>query len=258
MSGSIADMEYVPGVSELRHLRQELRVLAAPAAGQVAWLEATDFPIEELALSFDDALLWVPVIEREGMLPELAKDRVAAVNSAFAALRKVPGNEKWAATSALSTVPEWTLVREAARAALDALGTGGEETDPFASIRTDWIIAGLRQNIDLLAEPPDLQGELLDASASAMNSFIINLHDLLATFRARLEAPGGLEPDALTAILSLDRAAQDIQATAPGAPVDRAGLDTDAWRGLRDLARRALAVLGDAGKQRSRPEPPPR
>ena len=69
-----------------------------------------------------------------------------------------------------------------------------------------------------------------------MNSFIISLHDLLGTFRSRLEAPGGLEPDALTAILALDRAAQDIQATEPGRPVDRAGLDTDVWCGLRDLA----------------------
>jgi hypothetical protein len=251
-------MEYVPGVSELRHLRQELRVLAAPAAGQVAWLESRDFPMEELALSFDDAFEgWVPAIEREGMLPELAWDRVAAANSAFAALRKVPGNEKWVAMSALSTVPEWILVRESARAALDELGTGGEETDPFLATRTDWVIAGLRQNIDLLAEPPDLQGELLDAYPSAMNSFIIGLHDLLGTFRSRLEAPGGLEPDARTAILALDQAAQDIQGTPPGAPMDRAGLDTDAWRGLRDLARGALAVLGDAGRQRTRPAPRP-
>jgi hypothetical protein len=155
--------------------------------------------MEELALSFDDAFEgWVPAIEREGMLPELAWDRVAAVNSAFAALRKVPGNEKWVAMSALSTVPEWILVRESARAALDELGTGGEETDPFLATRTDWVIAGLRQNIDLLAEPPDLQGELLDAYPSAMNSFIIGLHDLLGTFRSRLEAPGGLGPDART------------------------------------------------------------
>jgi hypothetical protein len=86
-----------------------------------------------------------------------------------------------------------------------------------------------------------------------MNSFIIDLHDLLGVFRSRLEAPEGLEPDVLSAILVLDQAAQDLQATAPGAPVDQAGLDTDAWRGLSDQARGALTVLGDTGKQRTRP-----
>jgi hypothetical protein len=60
-------MEYVPGVSELRHLRQELRVLAAPAAEQVAWLESRDLPMEELALSFDDAFEGRP--GRIGSLP---------------------------------------------------------------------------------------------------------------------------------------------------------------------------------------------
>jgi hypothetical protein len=251
-------MDYVPGVSELRLLQHELRILAASPAQQVAWLEATDFPIEELALSFDDAFEGrMPAMEREGMLPGAARDRVDAVNAAISRLRKAPGGEKWVSMAALSTAPEWGLVREAARGALDVLGTGGEETDPFALIGTDQVIAGLRQDIDLLAEPPDLQGELLDAHASAMNSFIIGVHDLLGTFRARLEAPGGLEPDVLSAILTLDRAAQNIQATEPGAPVDRAGLETEAWRGLRDLARGTLAVLGDTGKQRTRPEPRP-
>ena len=251
-------MEYIPGVSELRLLQQELRVLAASPARQVAWLEATDFPPEELALSFDDAFVGsVPTMEREGMLSGMARDRVNVVNAAIANLRRVPGNEKWVSMEALTTVPQWISVREAARAALDELGTGGEETDPFAAIRTDQVIAGLRKDIDLLAEPPDLQGELLDAHASAMNSFIIGVHDLLGTFRARLEAPGGLEPDVRSAILTLDRAAQNIQATEPGAPVDRAGLETEAWRSLRDLARGTLAVLGDTGKQRTGPEPRP-
>ncbi|HEY2239707.1 MAG TPA: hypothetical protein VGI21_13000 [Streptosporangiaceae bacterium] len=86
-----------------------------------------------------------------------------------------------------------------------------------------------------------------------MNSFIIDLHDLLGVFRSRLEAPEGLEPDVLSAILVLDQAAQDLQATAPGVPVDQAGLDTDAWRGLRDQAHGTLTVLGDTGKQRTRP-----
>jgi hypothetical protein len=119
-------------------------------------------------------------------------------------------------------------------------------------IGTDQVLVGLRRNVDLLAEPTDRQGDLLDAYDTAINSVIIGLHDLLGVFRSRLEAAGGLEPDALTAILTLDRAAQNIQATGPGVPVDRVGLETEAWRGLRELARGTLAVLGDAGKQRTR------
>ena len=249
-------MDYVPGVSELELLQHALRLLAASPVEQVAWLEATEFPIEELALSFDDALEGrMPTMEREGVLPGPARERVDAVSAAIGQLRQVLGLEIWVSFAALGTAPEWGLVRQAARGALEVLGTGGEATDPLALIRTDQVLVGLRRNVDFLAEPTDRQGEMLDAYPSAINSVIIGLHDLLSVFGARLEAPEGLEPDVLSAILVLDQAAQDLQATAPGAPVDRAGLDTDAWRALRDLARGTLAVLGDIGKQRTRPKP---
>ena len=76
MSGSMADMDYVPGVSELELLQHALRLLAASPVEQVAWLEATEFPIEELALSFDDALEGrMPTMEREGVLPGPARER---------------------------------------------------------------------------------------------------------------------------------------------------------------------------------------
>ena len=250
-------MDYVPGVSELELLQHALRLLAASPVEQVAWLEATEFPIEELALSFDDALEGrMPTMEREGVLPGPARERVDAVSAAIGQLRQVPGLEIWVSFAALGTAPEWGLVRQAARGALEVLGTGGEATDPLALIRTDQVLVGLRRNVDLLAEP-DRPGEMLDAYPSAINSVIIGLHDLLSVFGARLEAPEGLEPDVLSAILTLDRAAQNIQATAPGAPVDRAGLETEAWRGLRDQARGTLAVLGDTGKQRAWPESRP-
>jgi hypothetical protein len=250
------DMDYVPGVSELEFLQHALRVLAASPAEQVAWLEATEFGMEEMVLSFDDAVDGrMPTMEREGVLPGPARERVDAVSAAIGKLRQVPGLEIWVSFAALGTAPEWGLVRQAAQGALDVLGTGGEETGPFAWIGMDQVLVGLRRNVDFLAEPPDRQGEMLDAYPSGINSVIIGLHDLLGVFRSRLEAPGVLEPDVLSAILVLDRAAQDLQATAPGAPVDRAGLDTDAWRGLRDQARGLLAVYGDTGKERTRPEP---
>jgi hypothetical protein len=115
-------VDYVPGVSELEFLRHALRLLAASPAEQVAWLEATEFPIEEMAMSFDDAVDGrMPTMEREGMMPGPARERVDAVTAAIGQLRQVPG---------LGT-DAWRGLRDQARGALTVLGdTGKQRTRP--------------------------------------------------------------------------------------------------------------------------------
>lgn len=98
-------------------------MLSWSADDQLAYLDGIGVPglVDELALLFDDSMATVPALSEEGLLSAEANRALQKIDDALGRMSGPDG--PWDAES-LATAPEWTEVRDLARAAGGLLATG--------------------------------------------------------------------------------------------------------------------------------------
>lgn len=98
----------------LENLKKAIRILAAPAAQQSAYLEEIGTPgcADELALQFDDSYVLGPELLLAGMLNEDQLKLLDELNQVLVRMSE-PGTDLWSAEG-LATSLEWQNVRRKA------------------------------------------------------------------------------------------------------------------------------------------------
>ncbi|MEU6440257.1 hypothetical protein [Streptomyces sp. NPDC047046] len=107
-----------PGPAPARaYLGKSLALLAASAETQRAWITRYGVPVDELALSYDDAYRRVPSLAAARALdPESVQD-LRAIDALFARLSDEDGAAVWE-PEALGAHPDWARARVLATAVL--------------------------------------------------------------------------------------------------------------------------------------------
>jgi hypothetical protein len=105
----------------LRELREEIGLLAMPAAHQVRWLEESRFPVDELALQLEDSVLaCFPRLVDRGILSTAAGEAVTAADGLLGTFSGRANAPLWT-REALTAEPVWARVRELAQEALEQI-----------------------------------------------------------------------------------------------------------------------------------------
>lgn len=107
----------------LGRLRTVTDMLSWSAEDQLAYLDGIGVPglVDELALLFDDSMATVPALSEDGLLCAEANRALQKIDDALGRMSGPQG--PWDAES-LATAPDWTTVRELARAATGQLPAG--------------------------------------------------------------------------------------------------------------------------------------
>jgi hypothetical protein len=105
----------------LRELREDIGLLAMPAADQERWLEKSRFPVDELALQLEDSVLaCFPRLVDRGILSTAASEAVTAVDDLLGTFSGRENAPLWT-REALTAEPVWARVRELAQEALERI-----------------------------------------------------------------------------------------------------------------------------------------
>ena len=102
-------------------LRDEVGLLARPAADQERWMDDTRFPVDEMALQFYDTFLAaLPRLTDRGILTPAAGDAIRALDAFLDTFSGKHNGVLWT-REALRTEPVWIRVRELAGVAADLI-----------------------------------------------------------------------------------------------------------------------------------------
>jgi hypothetical protein len=118
---ALDEADEVSSAELLRQLREEIELLARPAAGQERWLAETRFPVDELALQlYDSFIASFPRLTDRGILSTAASEAVTAVDDLLGTFSGRENAAMWT-REALTAEPVWARVRELAQEALDQI-----------------------------------------------------------------------------------------------------------------------------------------
>ena len=109
-----------PGPKFVAAFVRSVAVLALEADAQIAWLGAKGFPLDELALEFDDGFRMMPTFIERDWLNETALRVLAEIDEHLGSMSGEHNADLWQ-VEALARRTEWDEVRTLARTALTLL-----------------------------------------------------------------------------------------------------------------------------------------